>query len=331
MSFPCGAYGLSTPYREMSYAVEVDLAGHDPYLQSFYASNASLSEEDVCVSEQCIFPSTVSMEETFHPHSQRDAMACEGKVTQLGHSLSWTDAMYKRLLVFKKEAAESEDSLSSWERAALDINHIFTTRVTSEECEKKYQGLIRKVAIYHEVFGAVPTGTQFDVIERVKLGDMEWNKEKDDLLKSVVEEKKAKGNRSYWDEVTQEMNTLLNEDRTRYCYESRYRQPTLEVNGSTFSPEEMEAVEKEIQSGNYYKFSKVGRFAGVYYTAIGIKLKKTAAALNRVISLKKNRDNPFFKKIREIENRRKSGEFISKETLYTLLGEFAPSVETSLS
>jgi hypothetical protein len=449
MSVPCGAYGLSTPYRETSYAAEVNLAGHDPYLQNSYASNDSLSGEDGCISEQCIFPSAAPTEETFHLHLQKDAMACESEVTQLSDSLSWTDAMYKRLLVFKKEAAESEEDstevalLYSWERAALDINHIFNTTVKAEHCEQKYQRLIRKVAryyevyghelapnrgqeectfnqaafteetfylhsqrdamvcegevtqpchspswtaamckrllvfkkgtaesvenshnwqmaaldinhmfnttvtaehceqkyeghrrkvaIYHEVFGQIPTGVQFELIEGAEFGDMEWDEDRDNLLKKVVEEKKSKSKRSYWDEVKEEMNKRLQIQRTRACYEGRYRKLSLGVDDLKFSSEETEVVKREIQSGNYYKFSETGKFKGLYYAAIGGKFKKAAIVVSNMISSKKNREDPFFKKIKEIEIRRRSGESISKQALYTFLGEFAPPAKTSLS
>jgi hypothetical protein len=328
------AYGAAAPYFGMRGAHGV------PYNQYSFYGPGTVGAEGAYVRGGYAFPQAAPTALTGCPHRQTGMMACENRTIEVSYMNPWTDDMYKRLVLLKNPF---EGNLQlDWIAIAADINTLFKVNVTPASCEWEYNDLIKKFEICQEVMTYISTKIQQGSAKVQKntkkpaqtkesletfRSKMEWDEEKNKRLQQVVEKWKAQNPENYWDNVTKEMNEEFNEKRDKECYERKYRKLSKGIEDGNITPDQESHVKTELQNGKYYKFSQEGIFEGVAYTAVGALIKKTHNAIEKLLSRKSSKKDPFLKKLHAIERRRVEGEFISKEALYTLLGEFAPKAE----
>jgi hypothetical protein len=275
------------------------------------------------------------------------SMPLENSERALGSGIAVYDPMpstdeMSSLLVLLKDAEEGENS---W------------IKMTLEDCKQQYQELMQRSSSYsttsddgfptvniacneghsRDVEGNVDgnkTESASDDKRSIKCkgflkdGRMEWDERRDERLTSVLKKWQA-GGRGYWAKVTRELNFEFGEDRESRCYEDRWRKLSRGIVDGVLNKEEQAIIKGAIQSGKYYKFSKEGVFEGVAYTDVGRLAHKTSAMVCKMLDKVRNKYDPFLKKLKAIEDRRKEGEQISQETLYKFLGEFAPKAEVS--
>lgn len=260
------------------------------------------------------------------------------------HSITlWTDEMYKTLLQSAVGEIEEESQEHRWFEIASQINILFNTTVTQEDCEREYKDLVRKASLYNEICKSKfnedtsvhfvnESDGEYDSTEGPKIKRskelstrrMEWNQERDALLAQVVDKCRKKG-KNIWENTASIMNIQLGENRSKNCYEDRYRKLSRGIVEGPWTPQEKVNLKQHLMSGDYYKFSREGTFEGIAYAPVGAQLHRCSSSVRRVITFRESREDPYFEKINKIEERRMyKKEKITKEVLYAFLGEFSP-------
>jgi hypothetical protein len=323
--------------------------GYFPGEMNVYAvSSDSRNQVEPGVARGDDFPqATASREGAFSMSLENREIALGSKVA-VYDPMTWTEEMNTRLVALKGTGEEE----FSWIEIAFDINRVFGTNMTPEVCEQQYQEVMQRFSFYSTTSDeGLPIvniehneGHSRDVevnvdgdkaksasdderrVKRrnwVKDRRMEWNKERDERLESVFKQCRAEG-KGYWARITQKLNFEFGEKRDETTYQDRWRKVSRGILDGVPDEEEQATIKEAIQSGKYYKFSKEGLFEGIAYTDVGRLARTTSAIVCRMFDKKESKDDPFFKRLKTIEDRRREGEAISKETFYKWLREFAP-------
>jgi hypothetical protein len=313
MAFPYGA-GVLPGYGGLGFQ-GFNPASYYSYLQQSYAVDASSDRSAYASGEDAFLQAASTAAVLYHP----GVMTYGNRVVEVSHLNPWTEEMYKRL-VFLRSSYKANQPLD-WITIATSINTMYEANITPDSCEQEYNDIIKKVMIYQEVMQEVmtlvSTGTQGvakaeESLSKTKEKKAKTIKPRDPLYKKKYAAKFLK-------DVKEAVTTQLSKDMH-----------SKKINASNITADQGSRVRAEVQSGRYYQFSEEKIFEGINYTGIGALIQKTSDTIRDFFSVKASTNDPFFQKLDVIEVRRSQGESISKEALYTFLGELAPPVEVPL-
>jgi hypothetical protein len=236
--------------------------------------------------------------------------SCEKEV-----SFIWTAAMDITLLEMIKE---SEATCKKWDEIAQKAQDCFGHTVTGEQCQMEYAEILSKVRCYHEVFNI----KQAAVERQTHKKDVEWTKENLQLLKEVTDTWKAKllpkrnqpNAGSLWEKIAQDMNQRLGARLIAKSYQDKYR--FLSHPHGKLTAQEKKAIIKEMQTGNYYKFSEAGIFMGIAYAKLAKVLEKNEKNIRRLVRQSDAKNSIYLQEIQSIEKERCQGQIFSKDEFY---------------